>query len=163
MFTVDMMSTSRAARRENDTPTNVRSDKSVAAITCLERSFLTLVFGLDQVPGLSCIWRGFQAWDILQDSADDSSIDKIETSSERQHFFRFQNTTDVLPCHIHLPVYLWIMYPHSRAAKKNTSHGNEVLPQDTTHLIQRPRYQRGSPCQDSAGNRTTLRPPDHCK
>ena len=45
------------------------------------------------------------------------------------------------------------MDPHSRAAKKNTSHGNKVLPQDTTHLIQRPRcYQRGSPCQDPAGN-----------
>ena len=27
------------------------------------------------------------------------------------------------------------MDPHSKAAK-NTSHGNEVLPQDTTHLIQ---------------------------
>ena len=37
------------------------------------------------------------------------------------------------------------MEPHSRAPKKNTSHGNEVLPQDTTHLIQRSRYQRGSP------------------
>ena len=34
------------------------------------------------------------------------------------------------------------MDPHSRAAKKNTSHGNEVLPQDTTHLIRRPCYQR---------------------
>ena len=30
------------------------------------------------------------------------------------------------------------MDPHSRASKKNTSHGNEVLPQDTTHPIQRP-------------------------
>ena len=39
----------------------------------------------------------------------------------------------------------------------------EVLPQDTTHLIQRPCYQRGSPCQDPAGNRTTRRPPDHRK
>ena len=29
------------------------------------------------------------------------------------------------------------MDPHSRAAKKNRNHGNEVLPQDTTHLIQR--------------------------
>ena len=29
-----------------------------------------------------------------------------------------------------------------------------VLPQDTTHLIQRPCYQRGSPCRDPAGNRT---------
>ena len=34
---------------------------------------------------------------------------------------------------------------------------------DTMHLIQRPRYQRRSPCQDPAGNRTTWRPPDHCK
>ena len=32
------------------------------------------------------------------------------------------------------------MDSHSRAPKKNTSHGNEVLPQDTTHLIQRPCY-----------------------
>ena len=30
-------------------------------------------------------------------------------------------------------------------------------------LMQRPCYQPGSPCQDSAGNRTTRRPPDHCK
>ena len=53
------------------------------------------------------------------------------------------------------------MDPHSRAPKKNTSHGNKVLPQDTTHLIQRPCYQRGSPCQDPAGKWTTRRPPDH--
>ena len=32
------------------------------------------------------------------------------------------------------------MDPHSRDPKKNTSHGNEALPQDTTHLIQRPYY-----------------------
>ena len=44
------------------------------------------------------------------------------------------------------------MDPHSRAPKKNTSHENEVLPRDTTHLIQRPCYQRGSPCQDPACN-----------
>ena len=45
--------------------------------------------------------------------------------------------TDALPCHIHFPVCLWIMNPHSTAPKKNIRHGNEVLPQDTTHLIQR--------------------------
>ena len=45
----------------------------------------------------------------------------------------------------------------------NTSHGNEVLPQDTTHLTQRPCYQQGSPCQDLAGNWTTRRPPDDRK
>ena len=55
------------------------------------------------------------------------------------------------------------MDTHSRTPKKNTSHGNEVLPQDTMHLIQRPRYLRGYPCQDPAGNLTTRRPPDNCK
>ena len=55
------------------------------------------------------------------------------------------------------------MDPHSRAPKKNTSHGNEVLPQHTTDLIQRPCYQRGSPCQDPAGNWTTQRSPDDRK
>ena len=55
------------------------------------------------------------------------------------------------------------MDPHSRAPKKNTSHGNEVLPQDTTHLIHRPCYQQGSPCQDRAGNWTAWRPPDDRK
>ena len=44
--------------------------------------------------------------------------------------------------------------------KKNASHGNGVLPQDITHLIQRPCYQQGSPCQDPAGNWTSRRPPD---
>ena len=79
--------------------------------------------------------------------------DKVETSLERhEHFFQFQDTTDALPCHVHLPACLWIMDPQSRPTKRNISHGNEVLPQDTTHLIQRPFYQRGSPCQDPAGN-----------
>ena len=54
------------------------------------------------------------------------------------------------------------MDPHSRASKKNTSYGNEVLPQDM-HLIQRPCYQLESLCQDPAGNQSTQRPPDHRK
>ena len=53
------------------------------------------------------------------------------------------------------------MDPHSRAAKKNRSLGKKVPPQDTTHLIHRPCYQRGNLCQDPAGNRSTRRPPDH--
>ena len=64
---------------------------------------------------------------------------------------------------IHLPVCLWIIDPYNRASKKNTSHGNEVLLQDTTYLIQKPHYQRGSSYQDPASNRTTRRPPDHRK
>ena len=39
----------------------------------------------------------------------------------------------------------------------------EVLPQDTTHLIQRPCYQQGNPCRDQADNWTTQRPPDDHK
>ena len=38
-----------------------------------------------------------------------------------------------------------------------------MLLQDTTHLIQRPCYQRGSPCNDPAGNWTTRRSPDDRK
>ena len=71
--------------------------------------------------------------------------------------------SDVLHCHIHLPVCLWIMDPHSRAPKKNISHGNEVLLQNTMHLIQRPCYPWRSLYQDPAGNRTTQKPPDHHK
>ena len=70
---------------------------------------------------------------------------------------------DWFACDIHLPVCSWIMDPHSRAPKKNTSQGNEVLPQRTIRLIQGPCYQQGSPRQDPAGNRTTRRPPDHRK
>ena len=53
--------------------------------------------------------------------------------------------------------------PSQQNCRKQYKSGNEVLPQDTTHLIQRPCYQRGSPCQDPAGNRTTRRPPDDRK
>ena len=44
-----------------------------------------------------------------------------------------KDTIDALLCHIRLPVCLLIIDPHNRAAKKNSSHGNEVLPQDTKH------------------------------
>ena len=57
----------------------------------------------------------------------------------------------------------WTLTRHSTAPKKITSHGNEMLPRVTVYLIQRLCYQRGSPCQDPAGNRTTRRPPDNRK
>ena len=110
-----------------------------------------------QVPGLSYNWWGFQAWDTVQDSTDNSSIGKVETTLEWQEYFS-QVQADALSCHIHLPVCLRIMDPHSRAPKKNTSDGNEVLPQDTTNLIQRPCYQWESLRQSPAGNWTTRRP-----
>ena len=100
----------------------------------------------------------------FQDSVDNSSIDKVETSLEWQEYFsQFRDITDALPCHIHLPVCLLIMDPHNRAPKKNRSHGNKVLLQNTTNLIQRPCYHWGCPCQHPAGNWTTQRPPDHRK
>ena len=52
---------------------------------------------------------------------------------------------------------------HSRDAKKNTSHGNEVLPQGTTYFIHRPCCQPGSLCEYPAGNRTARRLPDDRK
>ena len=76
-----------------------------------------------RVPGLSLNWWRFQAWDTLRDCTDNSGIDKAETSLEWQEYFsQLQDTNDALPYHIHLPVCLWIMEPHSRAPKKNTSH-----------------------------------------
>ena len=43
----------------------------------------------------------------------------VETSLEWQEYFsRFQDTTGALPCHVHLPVFLWIMDSHSSAPKK---------------------------------------------
>ena len=39
----------------------------------------------------------------LQDSTDNSSTDKVETSLDWQEYFsQLQDTTDALPCHIHL-------------------------------------------------------------
>ena len=61
-------------------------------------------------PGLKTIynWWGFQAWDTLQNGTDNSSIVKAETSLNWQEYFsQLQDTTDALPCHIHLPVRLW--------------------------------------------------------
>ena len=40
---------------------------------------------------------------------------------------------------------------HSRAPKKNTSHGNEMLPQDTTHLMQRPYEEVHAKIQQAIG------------
>ena len=55
------------------------------------------------------------------------------------------------------------MDPHSRAPKKNTIHGNEVLLQDTTHLIQRPCYQEEVCAKIQQAIGPQRRPPDDCK
>ena len=62
-----------------------------------------------------------------------------------------------LPVRLYLRWSLCPLYVYVQAMEMRCYHA-----QDTTHLIQRPCYQRGSPCQDPAGNRTTRRP-DHRK
>ena len=92
-----------------------------------------------------------------------AALTRLKPVWNERSISQFQDTFDALPWHIHLPVCLWIMDSNSRAPKKNTSIGSEVLLQDATHLIQKPCYHWGSLCQDPAGNWTTWRPPDHCK
>ena len=65
-------------------------------------------------------------------------------------------------CHLHsvllcLSTYDWIMLKRRIRAMELRCYRKMM------HLIQRPRYQRGCPCQDPAGNWTTRRPPDHRK
>ena len=63
-----------------------------------------------QVPRLSYNWWGFQAWDTLQDSTDNSSTDKVETSLEWQEYFsQLQDTTDALPSHILYACESWTL------------------------------------------------------
>ena len=57
----------------------------------------------------------------------------------------------------------WTLTAELQRRIQLTGHGNEVLPQDASHLLQRPCYQPGSRCQDPAGIQTTGRPPDHRK
>ena len=72
-----------------------------------------------QIPGLTYDWLGFQAWDTLQDSTDDSSIDKVETSLERQeHLSQFQDITDALPCHFHLNSCVLVDHGPSQKSSK---------------------------------------------
>ena len=67
--------------------TNNRSKQKTEVWDCLKL----------QVPELSYSWWGFQAWDTLQDSTGNSSIDKAETSLDWQEYFsQLQDTNDAL-------------------------------------------------------------------
>ena len=73
----------------------------------------------------------------------------------------FNIMTNTMPG-THTLATIWIPAYQDHLTKFCLLCANEVLPQDdTTHLLQRPRYQRGSLHQDPAGNRTTRRPPGH--
>ena len=90
---------------------------------------------------------------MLQDLPNSRPVHSLILSS---HFFL------CLPCLLPpftVPCKMVLARPDGReTSKKNTSHGNEVLPQDTTHVIQRPCYQRGSPCQVQQAIGTIRRP-----
>ena len=88
-----------------------------------------------QVPGLHHIWWGCQAWGKIAQMT--AALTKLKPVWIDRSISLFQDMTNELLCHIHLPVCFWIMDCHCRTAKKNANHGNEVLPQDTTHFIQR--------------------------
>ena len=74
----------------------------------------------------------------------DSSIDKVETSLERQeHFSQFQNATDALPSHIHLPVWtLTAQLPRKRRVMEMRCYRRLL------RISYKTCYQRGSLCQD---------------
>ena len=98
------------------------------------------------------------------DSTDNSSIHKAKTSLEWQEYFsQFQDMTDALLCHTHLSVCLWIMDNSQQSSEEEYKPWKWGATARYYASNTRPCYQRGSLCQDPAGNRTTLRPPDHRK
>ena len=72
-----------------------------------------------QIPWLSYSWWRFQAWDTLQDSTGNSSIDKTENTSDWQEYFsQFQDTTDALPLS-HLSSCMLVNHgPSQQSSKK---------------------------------------------
>ena len=72
--------------------------------------------------------------------------------------------TEVLPCHSHLPA----CKPMNQASSAELQRRIQALEMKYYCKVHDISYkyhfcQRGSPCQDAAGNRTIWRPPDHCK
>ena len=109
--------TSSTSGINKETKVNGQKLETVRNFKCLD----SLVSDEDSKPAiLSRIVQTTSALTRLRPVWNDGSI----------YFSQFQHTTYAFPRHSRLSVCLWIMDPHSRAAKKNTSHGNEVLPQD---------------------------------
>ena len=89
------------------------------------------------------------------------STDKVETSLEwREYFSQFPRYDWCAPLS-HPSSFMLVNHgPYQQSSKE------EYKPWKwgaTTHLIQRPCYQRGNACQDPAGDWTTGRTPDHRK
>ena len=110
-------------------------------------------------------WRVIQAWnpgDTLQDSTDNSSINKAETSLEWQEYFsQFVLRHDWCALLSHPSSCMLVNHGPSQQSFKE-EYMEMRCHRKMLHicLIQRPCCQRGSPCQDPAGNWTARRPDD---
>ena len=110
------------------------------------------------------LWWRYLAWDTLQESTDNSSIDKAETI--------WNDKSISLSCKIRLMrslvTYIFLCACESWTLTAELQRRMQAMEmrcycKDTTHPIQKTCYQRGSPCKDPAGNRTTRRLPDNRK
>ena len=63
--------------------------------------------------GINCL---IVSWNWERNTPCHSKL--VSTVSMLLYFPQFQDTTYAFPCHIHLPVCLWIMDPHSRTPKE---------------------------------------------
>ena len=73
---------------------------------------------------------------------------------------QFQDMTDMLPCYLSIFLYACESWTLTTEFKRRTQ---AMEMRCYRKILQRPCYQRGSLCQDPAGNRATRRPPDHRK
>ena len=115
------------------------------------------------MPGLSYNWWGFQAWDTLKDSTDNSSIDKVEPVwNDRSNSL---NSKIQLMRSLVTSIFLYACESWTPTAElQRRLQAMEMRCYcKILHISQGPCYQWGSPCQDPAGNWTTRRPPGHHK
>ena len=110
-----------------------------------------------QVSGLSYKWWGFQARDTLQDSTHNNSIDKVEV------FLSVPRYDWCAPLSLPSSCMLVNPRPSQQSSKEEYIPWKWGANARYYASIQRPCYQRGRPCQDPAGNRTTRTFPDHCE
>ena len=61
----------------------------------------------------------------------------------KQHIFLIEVGADVLPCHVHISVPLWVMDLDSMAREKNADLKDEMLSKVCDYLIQGPCHLKG--------------------
>lgn len=85
----------------------------------------------------------FQTFSFIQNCAGYSGTYKTEAESEEQeHKLSFTNQTDAHSGHINLLISVQNFGFDYRASEKNSGLRNEMLPQDSEHLIYGPFHQK---------------------